>query len=130
MDSIEHRLTVWGDWAGGFSRGGGYYTPLAKMIALGAIPQASPDNWSGLPPEIEITERAIAQLRLYHPYLKKLIFNRYLYKLQPEEIATNLGKSKDEITRGLDRGRDWIGDWIDSQQAIRANLQRLAISDR
>lgn len=130
MDATEHRLHTWGDWAGGFSRGGGYSTPMAKMIALGTITQASPDNWSNLPPEIELTERAIAQLKLYHPFLKKLIFQRYLYKLQPEEIATNIGKPKEYVISGLDKGRDWIGDWIDSHNQISNNLGRLAISDR
>jgi hypothetical protein len=115
MDSIEGRLTDWGLWAGGFGRGSGYSTPHARMITLGILPQASPDNWSQFPPEIEQTERAIAQLKIHSKYLKTLIFQRYLYRLQVEEIATNLDRNKDEIERGLDKARDWIGDWLDYQ---------------
>lgn len=113
-DSIESRLIDWGSWARGYSRGGTSSQPWVKAIAMGCIPQASPDNWSVFPPEIEQTERAIAQLRLKHPYLKKLIFFRYLYGNQPEEIATILNSNKEAIERGLAKGRDWIGDYLEA----------------
>lgn len=115
MDAIEARLIEWGSWASGFGRGGGTTNILARHIANGGIRCASPENWAYLPPDIELTERAIAQLRLKHPHLKKLIFYRYLYHQQPEEMAANLGRSKEHIQIGLDKARDWIGDWIETQ---------------
>lgn len=124
-DSTEARLIDWGSWAGGFGRGGGYSNPVWEHLAKGAAQQA---GWEHFPPEIEQTERAIAQLRIRSKYLKTLIFQCYLYRLTPEEIATNLDRSKDDIERGLARARDWIGDWIDSQEAIKNNLQALAKS--
>ena len=130
MDDTEARLTDWGMWAGGYGRGGTVPNILGRLIANGGIRCSTPDNWSHLPPEIEQTERAIAQLKLHSKYLKTLVFQRYLYKFQPEEIATNLDRPKDDILRGLDRARDWIGDWIDSQEEISRNLDRLAISNR
>ena len=114
MDSIEARLTDWASWAGGYGRGSGYSTPHARLIAHGTLLSASSEEWSLFPPEIERTERAIAQLRLKHPYLKKLIFYRYLYRQQPEEIATNFDKPKEHIERGLSRALDWLHDYLQS----------------
>lgn len=128
-DSIEGYLIDWGMWAGGFGRGGGYSTPHARLMTQG-VSLRSVEDYSYLPPEIELIERAIAQLGIRHRYLKKLIFYRYLYKLQPEEIATQFSKPKAEILSGLERGRDWIGDWLDAQEQITRNLGKLAISNR
>ena len=125
-DSIDSRLVIWAQWAKGHGRGGGYTNILARHIANGGIRCATPDNWSKFPEDIELTERAIAQLRIRSKYLKTLIFQHYLYGLQPEEIATNLDRPKQDILNGLDRARDWIGDWIESQ--VSNNLQALVIS--
>lgn len=127
MDSIEARLADWGSWAGGFGRGGSSSSPVWEHLAKGAAQQA---GWEHFPPEIEMTERAIAQLKIRSKYLKTLIFQAYLYRLTPEEIATNLDRSTADIERGLSNALDWIGDWIDSQEEISHNLQRLAISHR
>jgi hypothetical protein len=115
MDDIESRLTDWGDWAGGRSSGGGSSSPLARMIAQGSVRIGGEDH-SEMPAEIEEIERAVAQLRLYSRYLKRLVFFRYLYHKTPEEIASYLDRNKADIQAGLDRARDWIGEYLDSFQ--------------
>lgn len=113
MDDIEARLTDWGEWASNYSEGSSRRSPLAIMIAQGTVRIGGADH-SSLPADIEVMERAIAQLRLRHPFLKKLIFYRYLYRKTPEEIASFLDRDKISIQTGLDRARDWIGEYLDS----------------
>lgn len=126
MDRIEGLLVEWGSWAGGFSRGGGYSNPMWNHLSK----TSKGADFSEIPPHLEQIEKAVAHLRRHHPFLKKLIFQRYLYNLHPEEIATTCGQTKLFVQAGLDRARDWIGDWLDAQEAISKNLGKLAISNR
>lgn len=126
MDDIEARLTDWGDWAGSHSEGRSTSSPLAVMIAQGTVRIGGKDH-SEMPAEIEEMERAVAQLRLYSRYLKKLIFFHYIYHKPPEEIAAYLDRNTADIQAGLDRARDWIGEHLDSLQAAKNTLQKAPI---
>lgn len=126
MDRIEVLLVEWGSWAGGFSRGTGYSNPMWNHLSK----TSRGADFSEIPPHLEQIERAISHLRKHHPFLKKLIFQRYLYNLQPEEIAASCGQTTLFIKGGLDRARDWIGDWLEAHDEKSRNLGTLAISNR
>lgn len=88
-DWVEADLMVWGQWARGNSLGG-YSTPLARLTSRAGLTDRTTEQTGYIPERIEIMEQAVARLGLKRPRLKKIIMRRYIGRITPEELGTDL----------------------------------------
>lgn len=111
MDWVQERLKQWSDWARGNRLISTQNHPLANMmrIAAGEIPGRDLDIPHELIPDIEITEKAIARLRLYNRQGKRLIMRYWLGHVPLFEIATELRVSDRRVKELLHRAEYQLG---------------------
>ena len=108
---VQQRLRTWSDWARGNQLVRTQGNPLAAMmrIAAGEIPGRDLDVPYDLTPEIEATEKAIAQLRSQNPRYKRLIMRFWLGHVPLFEIAAELRVSDDWAKEMLRRAEAQVG---------------------
>lgn len=87
---------AWGLWARSNTLGG-YMTPLARLTSRAGLTDRTTEQTGYIPERIEIMERAVARLGMNRPRLKKIIMRRYIGRITPEELSTDLNIPKVQV---------------------------------
>ena len=111
MQWVAGRLKEWSDWARGNQFTKSQTNPLADMmrIAAGEVPGRDLDIPYDMIPSIEMTDKAVAQLRQQNSRYKRIIMRYWMGHVPIFEIASEIRSSEIRAKELLGRAELQVG---------------------
>lgn len=121
-DWVHDALFDWGLWARGHRLNTSTASPLARMMAMGALPAMSDHRYNDspgfIPPDIESIERAVAQVGLQSRRLRRIIMRFYVSGWTIEQLATYEHTHKETVESWLHDARGRVASQIKLPEAV------------